>query len=51
MRLKGGLLGAAAFSGLLVIGSKPQPAVAFACSKAVLCAGGCKTVLDPNGDY
>ena len=51
MRLKGGLLGAAMFSGLLAIGSRPQPAVAFACSKAVLCPGGCKTELDPAGDY
>lgn len=51
MRLKGGLLGVAAFTSLLAIGSEPQPAEAFACSKAVTCIGGCKTELDPTGDY
>jgi hypothetical protein len=25
--------------------------VAFACAQAVGCADGCKTVLDPHGDY
>jgi len=50
MRLKGGLLGAAAFISLLAIGSEPQPAVAFACTSVASCPGGCKTVLDPQGE-
>lgn len=53
MRLKGGLIGAAAFIGLLAIGSRPQPAVAFACSTDQFCNGGqgCKTVLSASGLY
>lgn len=49
MRLKGRLLGVAAFTGLLAIGSDPQPVVAFACSQMEACTGGCKTVLDSHG--
>jgi len=51
MRLKGGLLGAAVFISLLAIGSQPQPAAAFACSRAVGCTFGCRTELDASGDY
>ena len=51
MRLKVKLLGAAALIGILAIGSKPEPAVAFACSRDTGCTGGCKTVLDPTGAY
>ena len=51
MRIKGRLLAAAAVIGLLAIGSKPEPAVAFACSRDAGCTGGCKTVLDPTGAY
>ena len=49
MRLKIGVLGAAASISLLIIGSNPQPAVAFACSTVVSCIGGCKTTLGGNG--
>lgn len=51
MRVKGRLLGAAAFIALLAIGSKPQPAVAFACANDASCPGGCKTVLSASGAY
>lgn len=51
MSLKGRLLGAAACIGLLAIGSEPQPAVAFACSRDMGCTGGCKTVLSTGGAY
>lgn len=49
MKLKTGVLGAAASMSLLIIASRPQPAVAFACSTVVSCPGGCKTVLGGTG--
>jgi hypothetical protein len=45
MSFKTGVLGAAASISLLVIGSRPQPAVAFACSTVQACPMGCKTTV------